>query len=388
MSPRFLLFPLLFAICPAYFAAQTNNPIAPVKFADVRITDRFWQPRIDRVATVTAYTLSNSNGMRVKILDYGGIVTSLVVPDRDGRPGDVVLGYDSLGGYRPHPGFPYFGCLVGRYANRIAGARFALDGRTYSLAPNNDGNSLHGGLQGFDKQMWRAETAVHETGATLTLTLRSPDGEEGYPGNLDVKVTYTVTAANELRIDYEAATDQPVPVNLTNHLYFNLSAGQSPAVLDHRLTLRASRYTLVDAQLIPTGRLEPVGGTPMDFTGGKQIGQEIARVPGGYDHNFVLDGWTGSGAPFFAARLDDPASGRSMTMLTTEPGVQFYSGNFLDGTLRGKGGVVYGRHAGLCLEAQHFSGFAQPTEFPGHDFAPGRNLPANYSLPFFNQMRL
>lgn len=315
---------------------------------------------------VTQFTLTNANGMIVKVLNYGGIITDIITPDKSGAPGNVVLSYDSLSGYL-QPGNPYFGCLVGRYANRIAKAQFTLDSVTYKLAANNGVNSLHGGLKGFDKVIWKATPQPGDS--SILLEYRSADGEEGYPGNLDVKVTYTLTADNALQIDYSATTDKATPVNLTNHSYFNLSAGQSQDILGHELQLLAPKYTPVDETLIPVGRLDSVAGTPMDFTTPHKVGERISQVQGGYDHNWVLE--EGTGLREFGV-LYDSTSGRVMTVATTEPGVQFYSGNFLDGSLKNtRNGAVYGKHAGMCLETQHFPDSPNQPSFPGVILRPG-----------------
>ncbi len=314
---------------------------------------------------VIEYTLKNANGMVVSILNYGGTVTDIIVPDRKGNPGDVVLGFDSLSGY-VQKGNPFFGSLVGRYANRIANAKFELDGKTYTLAANNNGNSLHGGQKGFDKVVWTAQPSD----SSLTLTYDSKDGEEGYPGNLHAQVVYTLTGNNELKIDYTATTDKPTPVNLTNHSYFNLSAGASPTIEDHELRVNADRYTIVNDKLIPTGQLPPVKGTPMDFTTPKKIGRDLPSVKGGYDHNYVLN--KSGGELSLAATAYDSASGRYMEVFTTQPGVQFYSGNFLNGTLKGgKNGNVYPKHAGFCLETQHFPDSPNQPSFPTTILKPG-----------------
>lgn len=314
---------------------------------------------------VIEYTLSNGNGVSVKILNYGGTITHLVTPDKNGTAGDVVLGYDSLSGYQ-QTGNPYFGSLIGRYGNRIANGKFTLDGKSYTLAQNNNGNTLHGGLKGFDKVVW---TGAPASDSSLKLTYDSKDGEEGYPGNLHVEVVYTLTGNNELKIDYKATTDKATPLNLTNHAYYNLSAGADSTVLDHELMLKADKYTAVNDKLIPTGQLPDVKGTPMDFTTSKRIGNDIAKVPGGFDHNWVLS--KGAGLELIGA-LYHPGSGRYMEVFTTEPGVQFYSGNFLDGTLKNtKGGKTYVKHAGLCLETQHFPDSPNQPSFPSTILKPG-----------------
>jgi aldose 1-epimerase len=307
---------------------------------------------------VDLYTLTNANGLVAKITNYGTIITELHVPDRHGQLRDVVLGFDNLEQYLK--GHPCFGCTVGRVANRIAKGRFTLDGKTYSLAINNSPNHLHGGLKGFDKKLWQAEA---QSGAAVKFTYTSPDGEEGYPGTLDVAVTMTLTDANELRLDYRAATDRATPVNLTNHSYFNL-AGPGD-VLRHELTIAADRYTPFDSTLIPTGEIKPVKGTPLDFTKPRAIGSRFSQlhtVPVGYDHNFVLNG--GGKGLALAARVYEPESGRVMEVHTTEPGVQLYTANHLDGSLTGKGGIVYRQHAGLCLETEHFPDSVNQPGFP------------------------
>ncbi|MFI5153021.1 MAG: aldose epimerase family protein [Chitinophagales bacterium] len=317
---------------------------------------------------VTRYDLISINGMLVSVLNYGGVITQLNVPDRNGNLGDVVLGFDSLSGFLQNNN-PYFGALVGRYGNRIANARFVLDGKTYSLAANNGKNSLHGGSKGFDKKIWKATAAQTDSTASLKLEYFSKDGEEGFPGNLLVTVIYTLTMNNELKIEYAGKTDKPTPVNLTNHSYFNLSAGRDSTQLSQEILLNADRYTVVNEQLIPTGSLASVKGTPMDFTQSKKMGTDIGKVRGGYDHNYVLNK-KGSELSLAATVYDAP-SGRVMEMFTTEPGVQFYTGNFLDGTLIGKRSIRYVQHAGFCLEAQHFPDSPNQPSFPNCILRPG-----------------
>ncbi len=316
---------------------------------------------------VTEYTITNANGMQLSLLNYGGTVTKLLVKDKVGKFGDVVFGYDSLSGYT-QKGNPYFGCLVGRYANRIANAKFTLDGKEYQLAANDNGNTLHGGLKGYDKVMWKAEKLAGDS--SIKLTYNSKDGEEGYPGNLVAEVVYTLTSADEVKIEYKATTDKPTPVNLTNHCYFNLSAGGEPTIENHQLVLNADRYTPVNDKLIPTGKIDSVSGTPMDFKTAKAIGKDLAAVKGGYDHNWILNK-TGNELSLAATLYYAPA-GRLMEMYTTEPAVQFYSGNFLDGTLKvTKKGIQYPQHGALCLEAQHYPDSPNEPSFPNTILKPG-----------------
>ena len=324
---------------------------------------------------VDLYTLTNRNGMVVKITNYGGIVVSIQVPDRDGNFADVVLGYDNLDDYLERN--RYFGCITGRYANRIAKGKFSLDGKQYTLATNNGENHLHGGLVGFDKVVWQAQEKKSEDGVGLELAYTSADGEEGYPGNLSVIVTYTLTNQNELKIDYAATTDKPTVVNLTNHSYFNLANAGAGDILDHELMLNADRFTPVDANLIPTGELRSVKNTPLDFTTPTAIGARIEqddeqlKLGGGYDHNYVLN--KEGEALSLAARVHDPATGRVLEVYTTQPGVQFYSGNFLDG-VTGKQGHVYNKRHGFCLETQHFPDSPNQPEFPSTVLRPGEKF--------------
>jgi len=323
--------------------------------------------------SVFQYTLTNKNGMVVKILNYGGTVTDIITPDKNGKMGDVVLGYDSLEGYL-QTGNPYFGCLVGRYGNRIANAKFSLDGKEYTLAANNGPNTLHGGLKGFDKVIWTVKS-FNDSG--LQLSYLSKDGEEGYPGNLSVDVVYSLNDDNGLKIEYTAVTDKATPVNLTNHCYFNLSAGVDSTILDHVLTINATKYTPVNDQLIPTGVISSMEGLiddPMDeamsFIVPKKIGKDIAKVKGGYDHNWVFQ--KPENRFDLVASVYHQPSGRYMEVRTTEPGIQFYSGNFLDGTLKNtRGGVKYVQHAALCLETQHFPDSPNQPSFPTTILKPG-----------------
>ncbi len=316
---------------------------------------------------IDIYTLTNKNGLRVRIMTYGATIVSLEVPDRDGKLGDIVLGYDSLEGYLKVN--PYFGCIVGRYANRIAGGRFALDGVTYELAKNDGENHLHGGIKGFDKVVWTAEPTREEGAVGVKMSYLSKDGEEGYPGNLSCIAIYKLTDQNELKISYAATTDKPTPVNLTNHSYFNLAGPGNGDILGHELMLNADAYTPVGEGLIPTGKTLPVDNTPMDFTKLKAMGAQIAEVMGGYDLNFVLRG--SGGKLELAARVYEPTSGRVMEIDTTEPGIQFYTGNFLDGTITGRGGKVYKQHYGFCLETQHFPDSPNKPNFPSTILRPG-----------------
>lgn len=319
---------------------------------------------------VEQYVLTNRNGLQAWLMTYGATWTHMLVPDREGRLGDVLLGFDSLEPYLA--GNPYFGSTTGRVANRIAGGKFSLDGRDYELATNNGPNHLHGGVMGLDKVIWKAEALDTESGPAVKFTHTDPDGANGYPGTVAMEVVYTLTHDDEMRIDYRATTDQPTPINLTNHAYFNLGTPASGTVLDHLLTLDASRYTPVDDTLIPTGEIAPVNGTPMDFTEPTAIGlrvDEVGPEPTGYDHNWVLEGDTGSLRR--AARIVDPQSGRALEIWTDQPGIQFYSGNFLDGTITGKDGVVYEKHQGFCLETQHFPDSVNQPQFPSTILRPG-----------------
>lgn len=316
--------------------------------------------------TVYAFTLQNGKGMKAVVSNYGGTLLELWTPDKSGAAGDVILGFDSLGGYLQKTN-PYFGAIVGRYANRIANAKFTIDGKQYTLAPNDHGNTLHGGLKGFDKVIWAVDQV---NDSSLALSYTSPDGEEGFPGSLTVKVVYTVTGEDGLKIDYTAQTDKKTPVNLTNHAYFNLSAGKDSTILKEELTLHASKYTPVNAGLIPTGQLAPVQHTPMDFTKAKKVGKDIDQVKGGYDHNFVIDKKDSGMA--LAASVYDEGSGRFMEVWTTQPGIQFYTGNFLDGTLTGRDGKKIVQHGALCLETQHFPDSPNQPSFPGAILDPGQ----------------
>ena len=319
--------------------------------------------------SVEEFTLTNAHGIEVRAITYGAIITVIRTPDRSGKLADIVFGFDSLQGYLAQS--PYFGAIVGRFANRIARGQFGLDGVTYHLATNNGPNSLHGGLRGFDKVLWTAEPVQSDSGAGVVFHYLSPNGEEGYPGNVDVRVTYILTPRDELVVDYTATTDKATPLNLSQHSYWNLHGDGKGNILDHVLTLDASAYTPVDSTLIPTGQIAAVAGTPFDFRSPTAIGARIEqpnkqlRFGKGYDHNWVLDRPAGGGTALVrAARLVDSTSGRTLEISTSEPGIQFYSGNFLDGTITGKHGVVYGHRAALCLETQHFPDSPNHPNFP------------------------
>jgi aldose 1-epimerase len=324
---------------------------------------------------IDLYTLTNKNGMEVAITNFGGTVVSLKVPDKDGKFADIVLGYDDVSGYES--GKAFLGATVGRYANRIAGGKFVLDGTTYTLPTNDGPNTLHGGLKGFSKRVWTAKDVSGPSGQALQLTYLSKDGEEGFPGSLSAKVVFTLTNTNQLKIDYSATTDKDTVINLTNHSYFNLSGQGEGDILGHELTLHASRFTPVDATLIPTGDLRSVKGTPFDFTKSTPIGARIEqddeqlKLGKGYDHNWVLDGG-GAGILHLAAQAYDPKSGRILDVLTTEPGIQFYTGNFLDGTIHGKDGKVYNHRYAFCLETQHFPDSPNHPKFPTTELKSGQ----------------
>jgi aldose 1-epimerase len=320
---------------------------------------------------VFLYTMTSAKGLRARITNFGAILVCLEVPDRHGKLDDITLGFESLDPYVLQT--TYFGATVGRYANRIGNARFVLDGVEYKLAANNGPNHLHGGLKGFDKVVWRPiEVTAGEDRAWTKLSYLSKDGEEGYPGNLQCTVTYTLTNDDELRIEYEAETDKKTVLNLTNHTFWNLAGTGAGSVLGHELMIHANRFTIVDKTLIPIGLTASVVDTPLDFLAPKNIGSRIHQLGNGYDHNFVLNGKLE--AVKACALLREPTSGRMMEIATTEPGVQLYTGNYLDGSVVGKGGKHYGKHAGLCLETQHFPDSPNQPSFPSTVLEPGRKF--------------
>jgi aldose 1-epimerase len=319
---------------------------------------------------VKQYTITNSQGAVVKLISRGATLQEWHVPDKNGQKADVVFGFDSIAGYES-PANGYFGCTAGRVANRIAKGKFTIDGKAYSVAVNDGPNALHGGVKrSLDKVVWQGEPLENKNGVAFTYT--SPDDEEGYPGNLAIKVTFTLSDKNELRIDYEATTDKPTPVNLTNHAYFNLAGAGSPTINDHEVMIVADRYTPVDDTLIPTGQLAPVAGTPFDFRQFHAIGERVDELGSGtgagYDHNFVLNNLDGDLA--LAAKVRDPKSGRVLSVFTTEPGIQFYAGNFLNGAA-GKGGKKYNYRSGFCLETQHYPNSINEPSFPSVVLRPG-----------------
>jgi aldose 1-epimerase len=344
-----------------------------------RITEQDWGTTRDGTP-VQLFTLTNRDGMVARITSYGAILTELQAPDRQGQLTNVVLGFDNLERYLQ--GHPAFGATVGRVANRIAHARFTLDEQEYRLAANHGAHHIHGGIRGFDKVVWQSKAlpAKHNA-ASVQFSYLSPDGEEGYPGNLSVVVIYTLTDDNELRIDYHGTTDKPTILNLTNHSYFNLAG--SGDVLDHELFIDADRYTPADQDLIPTGEIVAVKGTPLDFTQPTRIGERIDQLkpqPNGYDHNYVLN--SGGSSLALAARAYEPHSGRVLEVLTTEPGVQLYTGNWLDGRIKGIGGVVYGRHGGFCLETQHYPDSINQPGFPSTVLRPGQTFQSTTVFKF------
>ena len=336
--------------------------------------------------SIKLYTLKNESGMTVCVTNYGAIVTSIIVSDRNGKRADVALGYDRVEDYINAVDKPYFGAVVGRYGNRIAKGEFTLDGETYSLLKNNGENHLHGGAIGFDKVVWTVDEYVE--GQSLTLSYLAKDKEEGYPGNLQLKITYTLADDNSLIVDYHATTDKATPVNVTQHTYFNLKGEGQGTILDHQLMLNAKKFTPVDESLIPTGEMPTVAGTPFDFTTPKAIGRDIGQqneqlVFGlGYDHNWILDTDGKEGELSLAAQVHEPSSGRVMEIYTTEPGIQFYCGNFLDGRLKGKSGKPYVHRGGFCLETQHFPDSPNQPNFPSTILKPGETYDSKTVFKF------
>jgi aldose 1-epimerase len=337
--------------------------------------------------SVELFTLTNPHGMEVRVMTYGGIIVSIKVPDRKGAFDDVVLGYDSLAGYLRSS--PYFGAIVGRYGNRIAHGTFTIDGESYHLDTNNGPNALHGGVKGFDKVVWHAESIKQDSTVGVLLTHTSPDGDQGYPGTVQARVSYALTPDNKLIVSYHATTDKATPINLTQHSYFNLAGAGKGDILGHVVMINADRFTPVDSTLIPTGELAPVAGTPMDFRTPTAIGARIAQPDpqlknaGGYDHNFVLN--RNGDTLSLAARVVEPTTGRVLTVTTTQPGVQFYTGNFLDGTITGKDGHVYLRRYGFCLETQHFPDSPNHPTFPTTILRPGQEYQSQTVFRFSAQ---
>ena len=372
------------AACGGRDTARSDDTAAAPAASAVRVTRATFGTLPDGGA-VEQFTLATAHGVEVRAISYGAIITSLRTPDRGGTLGDIVYGYDSLGAYVSDAS--YVGAVVGRFANRIARARFTLDGRTYTLAANDGPNTLHGGRRGFNKVLWRGEPFTRGDTVGVTFRYTSPDGDEGYPGTLQAAVSYGLTPANELVIDYEATTDKPTPVNLSQHSYWNLHGDAKGTILDHQLTIDASNFTPVDSTLIPTGAVTPVDGTPFDFRSATAIGGRIdakdtqLRFGRGYDHNWVLDRHGRTGL-IHAVRVVDPTSGRALDIATTEPGLQFYSGNFLDGSIRGKGGVAYPRRGAIVLETQHFPDSPNHAAFPSAILRPGETLRSRTVLTF------
>ncbi|MGQ9633286.1 MAG: aldose epimerase family protein [Bryobacteraceae bacterium] len=373
MRSKFEIFVLVWV---AAFLASCSKAPVPSEEKTLALTKREFG-RDANGRSLHLFTLANRNGVKVSITNYGGAIVAILAPDRQGRTVDVVLGFDTAEGYLGQ--HPYFGVIVGRYANRIARARFKLDGAEYRLAANEGQNHLHGGQRGFAKVYWEAREVAGSEGPALQLSYLSKDGEEGYPGNLSVRVVYSLSDAGELRVDYYATTDKATVLNLTNHSYFNLAGEGSGDILNHVLTLYASRFTPIAKDLIPTGELRSVEGTPFDFRKPTPIGARIdaddeqIRFGGGYDHNFVLDSGGGQ-TPMLAARVVEPNSGRVLEILTTEPGIQFYTGNFLDGSVKGKGGKTYPKRSGFCLETQHFPDSPNQPSFPSTVLRPGQEF--------------
>lgn len=389
-SNRFLKFVLAAAALALTVAVIMNVPsFAKGNAAAVgKVTHENWGQSPDG-QPVEIYTLTNAKGMEARVMTYGGVLVSLKVPDRNGNLADVVLGFDNLAGYLQKPPEPFFGAIVGRYGNRIGNASFTLDGTKYTLPKNDGQNTLHGGLQGFDKVVWQAKAVGNDS---VQLKHVSKDGDQGFPGNLSVTVVYTLTDKNELKIDYSATTDKDTVVNLTNHSYFNLAGAGVGDVLGDMVMINADRFTPVDKGLIPTGELRSVAGTPFDFRTPHAIGQRINASDEqigygkGYDHNFVLNR-KGAGLQL-AARAVEPKSGRVLEVLTTEPGLQFYTGNQLNGSIHGKGGASYGPHAAFCMETQHFPDSPNKPNFPSTELKPGATYHTTTVFRFTTQGNL
>jgi aldose 1-epimerase len=356
-----------------------------MKSPDISTVSKIPYGKLSDGKEVFCYTLSNKNNVRLSVINYGGIITHLIVPDRNGVVEDVVLGFDSLEEYVNHNN-PYFGAIIGRYGNRIGNGKFTLDGKEYTLAQNNNGQHLHGGIKGFDKVYWDIEVINDPAGETLQLTYLSKDMEEGYPGNLRVKVLYTLPDDNKLIIRYEAVTDKKTVINLTSHSYFNLTGNCKQNVLDHRVQLEASQFVPVGKSLIPLGEFRPVKNTPFDFQDAHAIGERIddeddqLQFAGGYDHTFVLAGSIST----VAATVSDAVSGRVMEVYTSEPGVQFYTGNFLNG-MKGKNGALYHKRFGFCLETQHFPDSPNKQSYPRVDLSPGETYRSETVYHFFSR---
>jgi aldose 1-epimerase len=386
MSMRFAV-PCIWALA-SFAAAGCSSPApaqtgAPMREASVPLTSVPFGKMPDG-RPIDVITFHNGHGVEVRVMTYGGIILSIRTPDRAGQIDDIVLGHDDAAGYFSNG--TYFGVIVGRYANRIAKGKFTLDGKTYTLATNNGVNHLHGGKKGWDQALWAAEPFQRADGVGVVLTLTSPDGDEGYPGAVHAKVTYTLTDKNELAIDYEAKTDKATIINMTQHSYFNLAGSKAADILGHKLEINADTYTPVDDTLIPTGRLAAVAGTPFDFRTVTAIGERInqddeqLKRGKGYDHNWVLNR-TAPGLSA-AAHVEEPITGRTLDVKTTEPGIQFYSGNFLDGTVAGKGGTPYGHRAGFCLETQHFPDSPNHANFPSTTLRPGETYTSHTVFTF------
>ena len=385
---RFAFTLLAATIAASAAVAQSKPGVGPAyeeeKFGEApAIADKADPKKVVRPAGfVTAYTLINKSGAKVKILTLGGVIAEVHVPDRDGKFADVVCGFDDLKGYLESS--PYFGCITGRVCNRIGAGKFKLGDAEFQVPTNNGKNSLHGGDVGFDKVLWKPEASLGPKGPVLKLSYTSPDGEQGYPGELKVTVTYTWTEANELVMDYAATTSKPTVVNLTNHAYFNLAGHASGTILDHELKLLADKYTPTDDTLLPTGKIEPVKGTPFDFTAATAIGKRIKDIksdPVGYDLNYVHGDKRGTEVKSVAV-VTEPKSGRTLEVLTVEPGLQFYSGNFLDGKAKGKGGAVYHQYQAFCLETQHFPNSPNVKAFPSVELKPGAEYKTTTTYKF------